>query len=238
MPTIHVVSDPNSTPAQAPSQATASGPGPRLARLKPVPLALIDPPIAWRRAFISGVFGATMMMATLDIFFMMGITPFSFEQYLGGLLRGTPYGHHNWTVGFFANWIVGGVFGFVYAWAFEFVFKKSGGRLGTWLGLLHAGVAAVAVFPFFGILHEEARTGVYPDFGFFGVGLGGPTPILLLFSHLVFGATVGLFYGPVGSERIRSRFSEPGEKGMPGELDVLPAHEDHSDSRFVYRVGG
>jgi hypothetical protein len=201
-------------------------------------LAQTEPPIFWTRAFISGVLGATMMMGLLDIFYMMGITPFSYEQYLGSLLRLTPYGHHNWTVGVLANWFVGGLFGFVYAWAFEFVFKKSGARAGIWLGLLHAGLAALVLFPFFNILHEEARTFAYPDFGFFGVGLGGATPILLLFGHLLFGATVGLFYGAVGSARIRARHFEPAEMGMPGEDDVLPEGEDLHDSQLVYRTGG
>lgn len=201
-------------------------------------MAQNEPPIYWTRAALSGILGATMMMGFLDIYAMMGITPFTFEQYLGGLLRGTPHGHHNWTLGVLANWFVGALFGMVYAWAFEFIFKKSGGRVGTWVGLVHSVVAAVAVFPFFNILHEQVNTGIYPDFGFFGVGLGGPTPILLLMGHLLFGATVGLFYGPVGSARIRARHWEPGEQGMPGEIDVLPENEDVRESRLVYRMGG
>lgn len=201
-------------------------------------MAQNEPPIYWTRAFLSGMLGATMLMGFLDIYCMMGITPFSFEQYLGSLLRGTPYGHHNWTVGVFANWFMGGMFGLVYAWAFEFVFHKSGGRVGTWVGLVHAIIAGVAVFPFFNILHEQVNTGVYPGFGFFGVGLGPATPILIVVGHLLFGATVGLFYGPVGSARVRARYWEPGEAGMPGELDVLSDHEDVRDSRLVYRSGG
>jgi hypothetical protein len=201
-------------------------------------IAKTEPPIFWRRAFISGVLGATMMMGLLDIFFLLGVTPFSYEQYLGSLLRGTAYGHQNWTVGVLANWLMGGLFGFLYAWAFEFVFKKSGGRIGSWVGLVHAVVAAVAVFPFFNIMHGQMHTGVYPDFGFFGVGLGGPTPILLLMGHVLFGTTMGLFYGPVGTARVRTRYSEPAELGMPGDEDVLPAQEDPRESQLVYRVGG
>ena len=187
---------------------------------------------------MSGVIGATLMMGFPDVFFMLGITPFSFEQYLGSLLRGTIYGQQNWVVGLFANWLVGGLMGFVYAWAFEWVFHKSGGKIGTYVGLMHAIVVALAVFPFFNILHVEAETGLYPDFGFFGVGLGAPTPILLLMGHLLFGATVGLFYGPVRAFRVRARVFEPGEFGMPGEPDVIPFSEDHHQSKLVYRQGG
>lgn len=197
-----------------------------------------EPPIFWSRAFLSGMFGASMMLGFIDIFFMLGITPFSYELYLGSLLRGTMVGQANWIVGLLANLLMGGLFGFVYAWAFEWVFKKAGGRIGTYVGLIHAIVAAVAVFPFFTILHHEMATGLFPDFGFFGVGLGAPTPILLLLGHLFFGMTVGTFYGPVRAFRVRARVYEPGEVGMPGELDVLSYPEDPEDSHLVYPHGG
>lgn len=168
-----------------------------------------EQPIGWGRAFVSGVFGVSMMMGFIDIFYLMGVTPFSFEQYLGSLLRDTPYGQQNWIVGLLANWAAGGLFGFVYAWAFEYGLGRSGARSGAFVGLVHAIVAAIAVFPFFGILHAQSDTGVYREFGFFGVGLGAPTPILLLIGHLLFGVTVGLFYGPVRAYRVRAKVYEP-----------------------------
>jgi hypothetical protein len=197
-----------------------------------------EQPIFWGRAFLSGVIGSIVMMGFIDNFFMLGITPFTYEQYLGSLLRGTIYGHANWIVGFLANLLMGGLFGFVYAWAFEYVFKRAGTRNGVYVGLFHSIIAAVAVFPFFNIIMAQMNLGLYPGFGFFGVGLGAPTPILLLMGHFLFGAAVGLFYGPVRAFRVRARAWEPGEMGMPGELDVTPESEDERDSKLVYRVGG
>lgn len=147
----------------------------RMAKRKVTRYEQTEQPIFWGRAFLSGILGVTMMMGFIDIFFMLGITPFSYEEYLGSLLRGSIYGPHNWIVGFLANWLMGGLFGFVYAWAFEMVFRRSGGRIGTYLGLVHAIIAAVAVFPFFNIIMDQMNLGLYPGFGFFGVGLGAPT---------------------------------------------------------------
>jgi hypothetical protein len=209
-----------------------------MAKKKVSLLSQIEQPINWFRAFICGIGGASLMMGFLDIFYMMGITPFSYEQYLGSLLRGTMYGQHNWIVGLLANWVVGGIFGFLYAYGFEYIFKRSGGRVGTALGLGHAVIAMVALFPFFTIMHQEVGTGLYPEFGFFGSGLGAPTPILLLMGHLLFGATVGTFYGPVRAYRVRARVYEPGEAGMPGEIGVFTIEDDPRDSALVYPHGG
>lgn len=201
-------------------------------------LGRTEQPMRWGRAIWSGILGVTMMMAFVDIYYLMGLTPFSYEQYLGSLLRGTAYGQENWTVGFFANWVVGGAIGCLYAWAFEWVTKKSGARTGIFLGLIHALVAAVAIFPFFNILHVEAGTHLYDRFGLFGSGLGASTPILLLFGNLLFGATVGIFYGPVRAQRIRARAYEPGEQWMDWEPAPVDTSRDPSDSQLVNRQGG
>jgi multisubunit Na+/H+ antiporter MnhG subunit len=194
-----------------------------------------EQPMRWGRAIWSGIFGVTVMMAFVDIYYLMGLTPFSYEQYLGSLLRGTNYGQENWTVGFFANWVVGGAIGCLYAWAFEWVFKKSGTRYGVFLGLIHAAIAAIAIFPFFNVLHAESGTQLYPNFGFFGSGLGAATPILLLTGNLIFGATAGLLYGPVRSHRIRARAYEPGELIATGDDDQIGQVEGAPLSELTQR---
>jgi hypothetical protein len=50
-----------------------------------------------------------------------------------------------------------------------------------------------------------------------------------LFSHLLFGMMMGAFYGPVRMERIRERFSEPGESGTLSDGDVITSEEDPED---------
>lgn len=167
------------------------------------------PPINWHRAFITGMLGSFMMMMFVDIFFMMGITKFCFEDYVGSLILMNLYEPYVWSWGFVANLLIGGVFGLFYAFMFEFVFYRSNLRVGLSLGALHTIVAACAVFPFFKIVEDAAPVEIYPHFGILGSGLDAATPIILIFSHLIFGLIMGTFYGPVRMGRVRAMFEEP-----------------------------
>ncbi len=169
----------------------------------------------WRRAFLCGVLGAVFLMTFIDIFAALGMTSFSFEWYIGSLLVNEPYPHHVWMAGFLANALLGGVFGFMYAYFFEYVFFRATARSGALVGLIHAIFAAVAFFPFFQVVHESIDTGVFREFGFLGTGLDAQTPILLFMGHILFGLSVGVFYGPVRSARVRERYFEPGVVSVP-----------------------
>ena len=193
-------------------------------------------PINWWRAFFVGMVGCSLMMAFIDCFKMLDVTPFSYEVFLGSLMTGERYGAHNWTLGFFINLVVGGLFGILYGYVFEYFFFRSRVSDGLFVGLGHAVLAAVAFFPFFNIMHEQVNTGLYPSFGFFGAGLNPATPILLLVGNLLFGITMGLLYGPVRAERIRMREFEPGENGMPGDRYVITEEEDPEDRRLETAV--
>jgi hypothetical protein len=166
-------------------------------------------PMNWTRAFISGVFASLVLMSFIDIFYMMGVTPFSLEVYIGSIFRDSLVGTHNWTIGFMVNLVMGGVFGLIYGFFFEDVFQRSGSRVGLLTGVFHILLAAVAVFPFFGIIAEQEGTELFPHFGVLGSGLGAATPLVLIIAHLLFGATMGLFYGPVRLNRLRAKFMEP-----------------------------
>ena len=115
-------------------------------------------PINWRRAFFSGVAGTLLMLDFIDLCNMIGLTPFSMEQYLGSVFYTGSSASH-WTLGFFVNLTVGGLLSIFYAYNFEYVFKRSGVDLGTKLGFGHAVLAALFVFPFFGVIHEQLGTG-------------------------------------------------------------------------------
>jgi hypothetical protein len=171
-----------------------------------------EQPINWWRAFLSAWAAATLMMSVVDIFYMLGITPFCFEVYLGSLLFASSAGTHMWTAGLFANWILAAVFSVFYGYFFENVFRRSGARPGFLLGLAHASLAAVAIFPFFNAIREFVGIRLYSNFGFFGAGLGPETPIILLLAHVIFGTTLGTFYGPVGRDRVHARFTEAWEE--------------------------
>ncbi|MCM2278459.1 MAG: hypothetical protein NDJ89_10325 [Oligoflexia bacterium] len=190
-------------------------------------------PINWFRAFASGVVAAVLMAFFVDIFNMMGATGFSYEAYLGALFRLSEYPTRNWLFGAVANALLGGVFGLFYAYCFEYVFRRSEVAVGTRLGFAHAVVAAIGLFPFLGMIQQQMRITRFAHFGFFGSGIDAPTPILLLFGHLVFGACMGLFYGPVRAARARARFFEPGESGMPGQPGVIGEEDDPVDSAFA-----
>jgi hypothetical protein len=196
------------------------------------PFAKKEQPIHWGRTFLVGALSAVAMMAFIDIFYLMGITPFAFEDYVGSLIRATPYGPHNWTVGFLANCVMGGVFAIFYAYLFEYVYYGTSSRLGVWIGFLHSILAAVAIFPFFNTVHEVLGTGLYPHFGLLGSGLGGATAILIFAGHLLFGVCMGTFYGPARSDRVQGRYFEPGETVAYGEEGAI-TFEDAPEDRIA-----
>ncbi len=197
-----------------------------------------EQPMNWGRAIFCGMVGAAMFMGFLDIFNTMGRADFSLEVYIGSLFTDSRYDTHAWTLGFFANLFLGGLFGIFYAYCFEFVFKAAGARVGLIIGFFHALIAAVAFFPFFNTIHEFMRTDAYPHFGFFGSGMGGQTVLLLFIGHLLFGVAAGTFYGPVRVGRVRSRVSEPGESGLPGDVNTIPWSEDMIDRHEESSAGG
>ncbi len=201
-------------------------------------LELKQQPIFWFRAVVVGLIGTLIMMAWVDIFYLAGVTPFSYELYLGSLLRGTQYGGHNWTVGFLASLLVGSIFGLFYAYFFEYVYFRANVRTGLKVAFWHILAAALAFFPFFGALHEFVGTGLYPDFGVLGSGLGVFTFVLLILGHLLFGASTGLLYGGVKIQRAREAEFEPGETGVPPSLGGQTKEEDPEDARFIVYRGG
>lgn len=205
-----------------------------LTRLKPRPTAterlIREYPISWGRAVGFGMVGAVMMMAWIDTFFMLGQTDFAFEHFVGSLLHGSPYGARTWFPGFLANLILGGLFGVMYAYAFENYSRRATASVGIRLGAIHAALAGVFFFPFMRVLHEEAGMPLYErGFGFLGASVSPATPLLILVGHLIFGMTMGTLYGPVGVERLHARRFEPGETGRPGEPGVKTAEDDPED---------
>ncbi len=195
-------------------------------------------PIHWWRAIKVGIVGSLLMMGWIDTFYLVGATPFSFELYLGSLLRGTQYGDHNWTVGFIANLTIGAIFGLFYAYFFETVYFVANAKTGLKVALWHLIAAAVAIFPFFNALHEFVGTGLYPNFGVLGSGLGLFTLALMIVGHFLFGASTGLLYGGVQVERARESEFEPGETGVPPSLGGQTYEDDPKDARHsVYRSG-
>lgn len=164
----------------------------------------------------------------------MGFTSFSYELFVGTLLVPDPYNPQSWILGFLANLVVGSIFGLFYGYCFEYIFFRATPRFGVQVGFWHAVIAAIAFFPFFGAIHEFMGRDLYPDFGLLGIGMETPTPILIVVGTLMFGASMGLFYGPVRSARVRARIFEPGETDLSVEEGRISAEEDNRDQRAVY----
>src|SRR3954466_3973047 len=127
-----------------------------------------EQPISWARAFLVGIFATNLMLAFIDTFNMLGMTPFSLERYVGSLILGQANGTHVWTIGLIANWVFGGIMGILYGYYFEYFAFEANTRFGVKAGLGHAFVAAAAIFPFFNIIHEEMNLKLFPHFGILG----------------------------------------------------------------------
>src|SRR6478609_9321504 len=94
-------------------------------------LYLLEQPISWGRAFFCGMLGAAILMAWLDIFYMMGFTTFNLELFVGTILRDSmQFLPRAWLEGAIANLIFGGIFGIFYAYLFEYIYLHSGARAG------------------------------------------------------------------------------------------------------------
>jgi hypothetical protein len=192
----------------------------------------LEQPISWGRAFFCGMLGSAILMAWLDIFYMMGFTTFNLEVFVGTILRNsTEFMPRAWLVGAIANLIFGGIFGIFYGYLFEYIYQRSGAGIGFKVGIFHAAFAGIAMLPFFQTVHEQMGIQLYPNgLGFLGSHISAVTPLLIVTGHLLFGSTMGLFYGPVQLDRIRTRNFEPGEVGYAGDPDVITAEEDPSDA--------
>jgi hypothetical protein len=188
----------------------------------------LEQPINWTRAFSCGVLGAFIMMSWIDIFAMMGFTPFTLEVYVGTLLRNSTENlPRAWIWGFFFNLGFGGILGILYSYFFEYIFVRTGARLGAWMGMVHTFIAGVAILPFFETVHQQMGLQLYHHgLGFLGSGLGPTTPLILFVGHILFGSSMGLFYGPVREDRILTRNFEPGEVGLSTDPDVITPIED------------
>jgi hypothetical protein len=185
--------------------------------------------MSWARAISVGVLGSVFMMLLVDIFAMLNITPFSYEAYIGSAFGAYTYSPYQWLFGFFANLVMGALWGLAYAYFFESVFRRSNAKLGTLMGFAHAAVAGLLLFPFFNAALDQLGTGIYPHFGFLGAAVNATTFFLIVISHLAFGLTMGTLYGPVRAERMQALDFEPGETGLPGEKGVVTEEQDPID---------
>ncbi|MGD2070638.1 MAG: hypothetical protein PVI57_18340 [Gemmatimonadota bacterium] len=142
---------------------------------------------------------ATVSMTTvLETAMAMGWTRMSLPYILGTIVtsnrRTAP------LIGMGLNFVVGILFAFGYALAFESL-GRADGWIGAALGAVHT-AAILVILPFAAGFHPRmateqdgpgARTALQPP-GFFALYYGRRTPLFWLLSHLLYGLILGAFY--------------------------------------------
>jgi hypothetical protein len=141
------------------------------------------------RALLAGIAGALAMSGTMFLIRQFGINV-SLEMLLGSLLEDQT-GLSIWMSGFILHLAIGVVIALLYAFVFE-VLETWGPLLGGGLGLAHGLMAGLfmsaisAMNPVVPNVHAPGAFLAHVQYG----------PIIFLVLHLLFGATVGLVYGP------------------------------------------
>jgi uncharacterized membrane protein YagU involved in acid resistance len=109
------------------------------------------------------------------------------------------------VVGFTFHLVNGVIFALAYALFFETV-GRSDWWLGGVAGAIHGALALILLLPFLQDVHPRmARVDQGPDPtpmlqppGFLALNYGTRTPLVTFVGHVVYGATVGFFYRPLG----------------------------------------
>jgi hypothetical protein len=150
------------------------------------------------RALFGGVLGAAAMTLVMALCRLGGV-PVGLELLLGTLATGS-LGFMSWVVGVSLHLALGALLALVYAWVFERGTQLAGAWVGASVATLHATLAGVvlAAVPSLHPLVPEALPGP----GAFFIGLGASGLLLFVLLHLLYGAIVGSFYGPVKSGRV------------------------------------
>jgi hypothetical protein len=141
------------------------------------------------RAMLAGVAGALAMSGTMLLIRQFGINV-SLEALLGSLLK-DELGLSIWMTGLMLHLFIGVVVALLYAFVFE-VLETWGPLLGGGLGLAHglmAGLFMSAIPAMNPVVPNAQAPGAFLAHIQYG-------PVIFLLLHFIFGAVVGLVYGP------------------------------------------
>jgi hypothetical protein len=143
------------------------------------------------RAAIAGIAGALVMSLAMALARLLGV-PVSLEAMLGSLfgVEGTVA----WMAGFALHLAMGAVVAIVYAVGFEYAVQRSGIAVGAALGVAHGLLAGLFMTAIPAMNPLVATSPLAPGPFFARIEYG---PALFLALHALFGAVVGIVYGPV-----------------------------------------
>jgi hypothetical protein len=154
--------------------------------------------LAFDYAIVGGLVAALLMVIAMYAGRIMGLST-DMIRVLGLFVVSEDQPNLVYAVGFVLHFLMGAVFGIIYAILFHAV-----------AAVPHSGIAALTG-ALFGVLHGltiGALLGFMPRFhprmgsgqalavpGFFGHNIGIGTPVVLVLLHVVYGAAVGAIYG-------------------------------------------
>lgn len=146
------------------------------------------------KAFVAGVAGAALMSVLMFLARTVMGMEVHLEMMLGTMIGLAP-GTTAWIVGFVMHLMLGGVFALGYAWAFENLLHRAGAGAGALLGLPHVLAAGLAMglIPMLHPLIPEQMSAP----GVFMSSLGAMGVVAEVVLHVIYGAVVGVLYGPV-----------------------------------------
>lgn len=143
------------------------------------------------RAILAGIVGAMAMSLAMFLMRLAGLNV-NLEGLLGSIAE-PVFGLSAWQLGFMLHLVIGGAVALVYAAGFEFAVQRSGVLVGGGFGIAHGLLAGLFMS---GIpAMNPLGTGVDSAPGAFLMNVEGG-PFLFLLAHLIFGAVLGLVYGP------------------------------------------
>jgi hypothetical protein len=163
------------------------------------------------KAFIAGVVGGAAMSVLLAIGRALGV-PANVEMILG-TMTGLAPGAGTWVLGLAMHLVISGLIAMLYALGFEHVAHRSGALPGVVFSLLHIVVGGL----FMGMLpslHPMITERMSAP-GAFLSNLGDVGVIAFVVLHAIYGAIVGVMYGPVAQPVRPETLGRPFDRRAP-----------------------
>lgn len=157
------------------------------------------------RAFVAGVVGGTIMSVGMAIARDVFAIPIQLEMMLG-TATGLGTGRGTFAIGLVMHLIASGLIAELYAFAFERIAHRSGALPGVVLAIPHMVIGGLVVGAMPAIHPSLPDTLVAP--GPFLSFLGDGAVLFFVLTHAVYGAFVGIAYGPV-ADPVRTKLELP-----------------------------
>ena len=149
--------------------------------------------IDWAGALTGGVVGGLAMELSAVLVRLLGLGRHSMVSYEGCMLTGRLSGAASYLAGLVMHLALSVLIALAYAWGFEAFWGGAGWARGLALAAPHW-LAGGLVVPLFDRLSGCVRRGTVKPLGAFAAGSGRGF-VAFLAGHLVYGATVGWWYG-------------------------------------------